>query len=82
VKIHGQWFTRRAEVEEINAFSAHADYAEAVEWLKSIDTARLKKILLVHGEPKPQAAFKQYLAENGFPQAEIVQYGKTYDLSE
>jgi metallo-beta-lactamase family protein len=82
VKIHGQWFTRRAEVEEINAFSAHADYVEATDWLKSFDTSRLKKILLVHGEPKPQAAFKQYLADNGFPQAEIVQYGKTYDLSE
>ncbi|MDR0785340.1 MAG: MBL fold metallo-hydrolase [Treponema sp.] len=82
VKIHGQWFTRRAEVEEINAFSAHADYFEAVEWLKSIDTSRLKKILLVHGESKPQAAFKAYLADNGFPQTEIVKYGQTYDLSE
>jgi metallo-beta-lactamase family protein len=82
VKIHGQWFTRRAEVEEINAFSAHADYVEATDWLKSFDASRLKKIFLVHGEPKPQAAFKQYLADNGFPQAEIVQYGKNYDLSE
>ncbi|MDR1216608.1 MAG: MBL fold metallo-hydrolase [Treponema sp.] len=81
VKIHGQWFTRRAEVEEINAFSAHADYFEAVEWLKSIDVSHLKKILLVHGEPKPQAAFKAYLADNGFPQVDIVEYGQTYDLS-
>ncbi|MDR1899540.1 MAG: MBL fold metallo-hydrolase [Treponema sp.] len=80
VKIHGMWFKRRAAVEEINAFSAHADYAEAVEWLKALDTSRLKKILLVHGEPKAQAAFKKYLAGNGFPQAEIVRYGETYGL--
>jgi metallo-beta-lactamase family protein len=80
VKIHGQWFKRRAGVEEINAFSAHADYFEAVQWLDSLDTSRLKGIFLVHGEPKAQAAFKGYLAEKGYPQADIVQYGKTYPL--
>jgi metallo-beta-lactamase family protein len=80
VKIHGQWFKRRAEVAEINAFSAHADYAEMLQWLRALDTSRLKKIFLVHGEPRAQAAFKKHLAENGFPQAEIVRYGSTYEL--
>jgi metallo-beta-lactamase family protein len=80
VKIHGQWLKRRAEVEEINAFSAHADYAEMLLWLKAMDTSRLKKIFLVHGEPKAQSAFKKFLGENGFPQAEIVRYGQTYGL--
>ncbi|MDR1024632.1 MAG: MBL fold metallo-hydrolase [Treponema sp.] len=81
VKIHGQWLKRRAGVEEINAFSAHADYAEALLWLQSLDTSRLKKIFLVHGEPDAQQAFKKYLAEHGFPQTEIVRYGQTYDLT-
>ncbi|MDR1443247.1 MAG: MBL fold metallo-hydrolase [Treponema sp.] len=81
VKIHGQWLKRRAEVEEINAFSAHADYAEALLWLQSLDTSRLKKIFLVHGERDAQRAFKKHLAEHGFPQAEIVRYGQTYDLT-
>jgi metallo-beta-lactamase family protein len=80
VKIHGQWFKRNAGVEEINAFSAHADYAEALDWLKALDTSHLKKIFLVHGEPNPQAAFKQYLSENGFPQVEIARYGASYKL--
>jgi metallo-beta-lactamase family protein len=80
VKIHGQWFQRRAAVEEINTFSAHADYAEALEWLNALDTSRLKKIFLVHGEPKAQAAFKTCLADNGYPQVEIVRYGQTYRL--
>jgi metallo-beta-lactamase family protein len=80
VKIHGQWFQRRAAVEEINAFSAHADYAEALEWLNSLDTSRLKKILLVHGEPKAQKVFKTFLGDHGFPQTEIVRYGQTYSL--
>jgi metallo-beta-lactamase family protein len=80
VKIHGDWFKVNAQVEEINAFSAHADYKEAAEWLKSLDTSRLKSILLVHGEKKSQAFMKKYLEENGF-NVQIIQYGKTYELS-
>jgi metallo-beta-lactamase family protein len=68
-------------VEEINAFSAHADYVEATEWLDGLDTSRLQGIFLVHGEPKAQSAFKQYLGEHGYPQAEIVRYGKTYGMN-
>jgi len=80
VKIHGEWFKLKAQVEEINAFSAHADYFEILEWLKAVDTSKLKKIYLVHGEKKPQAFLKNYLEENGFPNVEIVKYGIHYDL--
>jgi metallo-beta-lactamase family protein len=79
VKIHGQWFKRRAEVEEINAFSAHADYFEAAEWLDSLNSPALKKIFLVHGEKKAQTAFSQYLTGKGYT-VEIVRYGETYEL--
>jgi len=80
VKIHGMTFKLRAHVEEINAFSAHADYVEMVEWLNALDTSRLKGIFMVHGEKKSQATFKNYLAENGYAQTHIVQYGRTYEL--
>jgi metallo-beta-lactamase family protein len=80
VKIHGQWFKLRAQVEEINAFSAHADYFEAVEWLNALDTSRLRGIFMVHGEKKAQAAFRSYLAGHGYPDVDIVQYGRTYEL--
>ena len=81
VKIHGEWFKLKANVEEINAFSAHADYFEILEWLKELDTSRLKGIFLVHGEKKAQVFLKKYLEENGFPNVEIVKYGKTYELN-
>ncbi|MCL2007438.1 MAG: MBL fold metallo-hydrolase [Treponema sp.] len=80
VKIHGMWLKRRASVEKINAFSGHADYGESIAWLKSLDTSRLKKILMVHGEPKGQAAFKQHLSNAGFPNVEIIKYGNVYDI--
>ena len=82
VKIHGEWFKLKAQVEEINAFSAHADYFEMLEWLKTLDTSRLKGIFLVHGEKKAQVFLQKYLKENGFPNVEIVKYGKTYELSQ
>ncbi|MBP3416430.1 MAG: MBL fold metallo-hydrolase [Spirochaetaceae bacterium] len=80
VRIMGDWYKVQAEVQQINAFSAHADYQECLDWLNSIDTSRLKKIFLVHGEPDAQASFVQFLADNGFPQTEIVKYGESYDL--
>ncbi|MDR2182339.1 MAG: MBL fold metallo-hydrolase [Treponema sp.] len=80
VKIHGMWFKRRAQVEEINAFSAHADYVEAGIWLGGLDRSRLKKIFIVHGEKKAQAAFQKYLAGKKFPESLIVKYGETYEL--
>jgi len=95
VRIQGNLFKRKAKVENINAFSAHADYAETIEWLASMgcpekpgnpekpDLSRLKKILLVHGEPKAQKAFKKYLEGLEYlknTEVIIVKYGESYDL--
>jgi metallo-beta-lactamase family protein len=80
VKIHGMWFKRKARVENINAFSAHADYEEAGQWLEGMDLSRLRKIFIVHGEPKAQSAFKKYLAGKSAAEPVIVKYGETYTL--
>jgi len=79
VKILGQWYKRKADVQTIDAFSAHADYAEMGEWLDAVDTSRLKKIFMVHGEGSAQTEFKKYLAGKGFKDVDIVEYGKTYE---
>jgi metallo-beta-lactamase family protein len=80
VKIHSTWFKRKARVENINAFSAHADYKEAGDWLDSMDLSRLKKIFIVHGEPKAQSAFQKYLKTKTSAEPIIVKYGETYNL--
>lgn len=80
VKILGEWHNVRAEISQINAFSAHADYEEATAWLKSMNTGLLKKIFLVHGEPDVQAVFKDHLATNGYSSVQIVKYGETYEI--
>ncbi|MBP5283137.1 MAG: MBL fold metallo-hydrolase [Treponema sp.] len=80
VKIMNEWYKVNACVEQINAFSAHADYEESRAWLDSIDTSRLKKIFLVHGEPDAQEFMKEYLNNNGYKNVEIVKYGETYEI--
>lgn len=80
VKIMGEWHNVRASISQINAFSAHADYNEATDWLKSMNTSLLKKIFLVHGEPDVQVVFMDHLASNGFPHVQIVKYGETYEI--
>lgn len=80
VRIMGDWYNVKAEIQQINAFSAHADYQECLDWLHAIDTSRLKHIYLVHGEPDVQNYFVKFLAENGFPNTTIVKYGESYTL--
>ncbi len=80
VKILGDWYKVKASVEKLDSFSAHADYQETVNWLNELDTSRLKKIFLVHGEKDSQEFLLDYLNKNGYPNVQIVKYGETYDI--
>ncbi|MDE6720487.1 MAG: MBL fold metallo-hydrolase, partial [Treponemataceae bacterium] len=80
VKIMGDFYDVRANVETLNAFSAHADYEEIADWLSRIDTSRLKKIFLVHGEKDAQEFLTNYLGERGFKNVQVAKYGETYEL--
>ncbi|NPA95593.1 MAG: MBL fold metallo-hydrolase [Thermodesulfobacteria bacterium] len=53
VKIFGEPIAVRARVYTINGFSAHADRTNLLNYVKA---ARPKKLFLVHGEPRAQAA--------------------------
>lgn len=79
VKIFGEWHQVRAEILQINAFSAHADYTEMLEWLDSLDNTQLKKLLMVHGEPKAQCFFQSYLREHDYT-SHIMKYGEPVTL--
>jgi metallo-beta-lactamase family protein len=81
VRIQGDIFRVKARVEEINAFSAHADYSESWDWLSTLDLARLRKVFLVHGEPAGLKHLESYLREKGVKDVQVVKYGETYDLA-
>ncbi|NLU46587.1 MAG: MBL fold metallo-hydrolase [Syntrophomonadaceae bacterium] len=58
VRIHGEQVAVKADIRSIEAYSAHADQAGLLNWLKHFITAP-KGIFLVHGEEQGQ----QVLAE-------------------
>ena len=80
VKIFGDRYRLKARVTVLNAFSAHADYAGILEYLGKLDRKKLKRVFLVHGEPKAQSHLKSMLEEKDYA-ATIVRYGETYDLT-
>ena len=65
VKIFGESFELKAEVEVMNAFSAHADKNELIDYAQNTK-GRLKKIFIVHGDMDQSEALALNLINNGF----------------
>ncbi|MGI6453892.1 MAG: MBL fold metallo-hydrolase RNA specificity domain-containing protein [Syntrophomonadaceae bacterium] len=67
VCIHGEQVAIKADIRSIEAYSAHADQAGLINWLKHFVVAP-KGIFLVHGEEKGQQALAEYIRQHmGLP---------------
>jgi metallo-beta-lactamase family protein len=73
LKIFGEYVPVRAEVVELDSMSAHADYMELINWLKSIKT-KPKRVFLTHGEPLAADAFRKHLERHLGWHPEIPEY--------
>jgi metallo-beta-lactamase family protein len=80
VRIFGDPYRVRAEVKVLNAFSAHADAGEILQYVGRLDRNRLKGIFLVHGEAEAQSGLKSLLEAGGW-KTTIVRYGERYRLA-
>jgi len=80
VRIFGEDFDVKAEVETILSYSAHADYSELIKFLSCQDKKKVKKVFLVHGEEEAKDSFKEKLVHEGYLDVEIPGKGKTYTL--
>lgn len=80
IKINGEDYNLNAEVHSLSAFSSHSDFKETLNWLSKVDTSKLKKIFLVHGDPEAQDTLKKFLIANNFKNVEIVKEGTVYSL--
>jgi len=78
IKIFGESFTRRADVETIGGLSAHAGQDLLVEYALAVKD-RVKKVFLVHGEEKSALALKEKLAEKGLSD---VYYPELHSVAE
>ncbi len=62
IKIHGEYIPVRAQVEQIENLSAHADANEIVDWLRGFETPP-RHVFLTHGEPAAADALRRRIEE-------------------
>lgn len=67
---YGKKIPLKASVDQIDGFSAHADQAELIAWIKNIRPET--KVFLVHSDPANLLAFQKKLAESLDIKAEIM----------
>ena len=67
---YGKKIPLKASVDQIDGFSAHADQAELIAWIKNIK--KHTRVFLVHSDPANLLAFQKKLAESLDIKAEIM----------
>ncbi|MBI3530815.1 MAG: MBL fold metallo-hydrolase [Betaproteobacteria bacterium] len=80
VKIHGQYVPVRAEVQILSNVSAHADYAEILEWLDHFE-AGPRQTYVTHGEPVAADALRHRIEERKGWRCEVPDYRELVDLN-
>ena len=79
VKIYGEMVPRRAEVETISGYSAHADKHELRSWVKALG-GPIKHAFVVHGETEAAAAMGVILKDCGVTEVTIPRLGESFLL--
>lgn len=79
VKIFGDEYDVRAEVETIGGYSAHADRAELRQWLRKVG-GPIRRAFVVHGETEAAQAMAKLLREEGVRQVDVPRLGQTFEL--
>jgi metallo-beta-lactamase family protein len=79
VKIHGDYVPVRADVVKLDSMSAHADYAEILDWLRAFRRPP-KRTFITHGEPAAADELRRRIEESlGWP-VSIPEYGEKATL--
>jgi len=79
IKIHGEYYPIKAKVEIISNLSAHADYAEIIDWLRGFESAP-KKTFIIHGEPLAADAMRLHVEEEMHWRTIVPDYLETVTL--
>jgi metallo-beta-lactamase family protein len=81
VRIFGVERERRAEVVVLNGFSAHADQGDLLSFADQVKAkGPLKRIALVHGDPKPQKVLSDKLVDRGHERPFVPAPGDVWEL--
>lgn len=79
IKIFGEPHPLRAEVQVMDAFSAHADRDELMTWVGGL-ADKPKRIFIVHGEETQALSFAETLTAGGHQQVVVPELGQTHEL--
>jgi metallo-beta-lactamase family protein len=79
VRILGQEYERRAEVESIPGYSAHADRDNLRSWVRRLG-GPVRRAFVVHGEAAALEAMVTLLREEGVKDVRVPKHGETFDL--
>jgi len=78
VRIFGEEYPVRAQIETIAGYSAHADQAGLLEWAAALPRQRLAHCFLVHGEPEPMAVLQGKLQATGISKVTMPTRGQRF----
>jgi metallo-beta-lactamase family protein len=79
VKIFGDEFHVRAQIQVANGFSAHADRSELLGWVANVKES-LKGVFVVHGEEQSALAFADALRAMGGFNVTVPEPNQTIEL--
>jgi metallo-beta-lactamase family protein len=80
VRILGEEYVRRADVQTLNAFSAHADRDELIGWFKAVQNPHLQHAFVVHGEASAPTALAAAMRELKAPLVTVPEPGQRVEL--
>tara|TARA_R110002096_G_scaffold416576_2_gene619290 strand:- start:108135 stop:109490 length:1356 start_codon:yes stop_codon:yes gene_type:complete len=79
IKIHGHMYSLRANVESLDNISAHADYAEILEWLANFKKPPLHTFI-THGDLRAAKALQKKIRDEFGWKTSIPEYLDTVPL--
>ena len=79
IRIYGEEYPCRAEVETIGGYSAHADRIDLRWWVRRLG-GPVRRAFVVHGETDGLEAMAQILREEGVTEVFVPRHGESFDL--
>lgn len=80
VRIFGEEYHRKAQVEVLNGFSGHADHDELLGWVGAMQK-RPERVFLVHGEEASATALQRALIEQFGMKVDVPVLDETFEVA-
>ena len=81
IKIFGEYVQVRAEVARLHAMSAHADWAELLDWMRPFPRAP-RRTFVTHGEPVAADAMRLHIEESLHWRCTVPEHLERIDLDD